>query len=390
MIYNSLKKLMNYVETKNFSGYDPYDILHSKINFSIFGKWGPIIATQIHKRNPINIRKLIGIQKTHNPKGMGLFLHAYSLMYRINQLPSIKEKMDFFFDWLSNNFSKGYSGYCWGLDFPYSPRRYFLPSYTPSIVVTAFVSLGIFEYYLVTKNPKAKEILRSSCDFLLNDLHITESKDNSICFSYTPIKKDIILNATMLGSRLLAINYYITQEKKLKEFAKKSMDFIINHQHSDGRWNYGIYENRKEKKQIDFHQGFILNSIFDYLQYAKDNNEKYRNALIKGCNYYYHNQFFENGQSIWRVPKKWPVDIHSQSQGIITFCKLSELSSNYLPFAKRIALWTINNMQNIKGYFYYQKNNFFTNKIPYMRWSQAWMMLALVTLINSTAIKNVK
>jgi len=34
-------------------------------------------------------------------------------------------------------------------------------------------------------------------------------------------------------------------------------------------------------------------------------------------------------------------------------------------------------MWSKKGYFYYQKHRFYTNKISYMRWSQAWMLLAI-------------
>jgi len=34
-------------------------------------------------------------------------------------------------------------------------------------------------------------------------------------------------------------------------------------------------------------------------------------------------------------------------------------------------------MQDNSGYFYYQKHKYFTNKISYIRWGQAWMMLAL-------------
>ena len=96
LIENSLSKLIRYIEASDYKGYDPYDILNSKLKFSIFGRWGPIIATQLHKRNPINIRKLMMIQKSYNPKGMGLLLHAYSLLYRIKPQPPIKEKMDFF------------------------------------------------------------------------------------------------------------------------------------------------------------------------------------------------------------------------------------------------------------------------------------------------------
>jgi hypothetical protein len=39
-------------------------------------------------------------------------------------------------------------------------------------------------------------------------------------------------------------------------------------------------------------------------------------------------------------------------------------------------------MQDKKGYFYYQKFPFFTNKISYMRWGQAWMLLAISSLLE--------
>jgi hypothetical protein len=37
-------------------------------------------------------------------------------------------------------------------------------------------------------------------------------------------------------------------------------------------------------------------------------------------------------------------------------------------------------MQDKEGYFYYQIYPLIINKIPYMRWGQAWMLLALSTL----------
>ncbi len=48
--------------------------------------------------------------------------------------------------------------------------------------------------------------------------------------------------------------------------------------------------------------------------------------------------------------------------------------------ARTIAEWTIKNMQDEKGFFYYQKWPMVTNKIPFIRWSQAWMLLALASL----------
>ena len=59
---------------------------------------------------------------------------------------------------------------------------------------------------------------------------------------------------------------------------------------------------------------------------------------------------------------------------------LKEFNDYYKDFAKTIAEWTIKNMQSPRGYFYYRKNKIITNKVSYMRWSQAWMMLALTEL----------
>ena len=75
-----------YVENENFKGYDPYDTLNSTLPFNWLGKWGPVLAIQFQKRNPLNIRPAIGIKKEHNPKAIGLFLHAYSIKY-------LKDKM---------------------------------------------------------------------------------------------------------------------------------------------------------------------------------------------------------------------------------------------------------------------------------------------------------
>ena len=49
--------------------------------------------------------------------------------------------------------------------------------------------------------------------------------------------------------------------------------------------------------------------------------------------------------------------------------------------AKKIAQWAIENMQDKEGYFYYQKTKWYTNRISYIRWSQAWMFYGLALLL---------
>ncbi|GAI24350.1 unnamed protein product, partial [marine sediment metagenome] len=61
------------------------------------------------------------------------------------------------------------------------------------------------------------------------------------------------------------------------------------------------------------------------------------------------------------------------------------------PEAKNIlektSIWIIKNMQMSNGAYRYKmtlnRGKVKTNDVPYMRWGQAWMLLGLVTALNS-------
>lgn len=91
--------------------------------------------------------------------------------------------------------------------------------------------------------------------------------------------------------------------------------------------------------------------------------------LANGCPKYYHNSLY-------------PIDIHGSAQGVVTCLTLARYDDQSIPLAKRIAKWAVENMQDDKGFFYYQKNRLYTNKTPYIRWSQAWMFYALSLLVD--------
>lgn len=378
-----IQLLEKYIHESLYMGYDPYDYMNTALGFFKKGKWAPVMGVQLLKRLPFNIRPLLGIKKGINPKGMGLLLKALGGVKGNENGSGSLYPEDQIFSWLKANQSKGYSGAAWGYNFDWPSQNGILKAYTPSVVVTAFVGAGIHEYYLKTKDPKAKELLVSTKKFVMKDLSFIEYQNDGF-FPYTQQSAGFCYNASLLGAELLARIYSVTGDKHLLEMIKKALNLVVKQQKADGHWNYSMnLKTGLEKVQIDFHQGFILCSIDNICKYAGFEDSLYREALSKGIEYYKTVQFYENGSSKWRIPKIWPVEIHNQAQGIITFSQLAYLDPSYLPFAKTIADWTIQNMQDKKGYFYYRKYRWFTNKIPFMRWSQAWMLLALVTLQNA-------
>lgn len=379
----SLEQLISWIETEEFMGYDPYDVLNSGFPFHWFGKWGPPVATQIHKRNPVNIRGIMGIKKEYNPKAMGLFLKAYCNLYEITKEYRYLEKANSLFSWLVKNFSEGYSGYCWGYNFPWATPKEYKPSYLPSVVVTSTVIDGIYEYYKQTKSENAKKIIHSAANYVLNDIPITNF-ENGHSFAYTHQSKGVCYNASLHAAEILD-RAKVTGKSIDKDLIEGAVMFVINRQKQDGSWYYSYNpDTDTERRQIDFHQGFILVSLYNILQ---NNNlsqrKKVSESISKGLEFYRDHQFTEEGQSFWRLPKKYPVDIHNQSQGILTFSIFNQWDRSNLKHAEIILNWTTRHMQDKTGYFYYRIHPFYTDKTPYIRWGQAWMLLAISEFIKN-------
>lgn len=384
LLRGSIQKLHLHCEKEGFKGYSLYDSHNSFIPFEKFGKTISFLTNQVVKRSPVNIRSLLGVKKGINPKGVGLFLHSYSLLVDrgIIEQEKAADLMKEKFLWLKENPSKNYSGYCWGYnyDWPRGDKSMF-HAYTPSVVVTAFICRGLMAYYKVTGEEYVKTMIKSACEFVKNDVACTITAEGR-CYSYTPAQTDLVINASLLAAEILAYDDYLSGETKYLKEVTEVLNFTLSQQNEDGSWYYCIFSNGKPKKQIDFHQGYVVDSI-DILTNLYDFDEpSYKNSMVKGIDFYFNNQFNKEGYAYWRIPTLWPIDIHNQSQAVLTLCRFSDLSEEYLPFALKVFRWTIKNMRSKSGRFYYQKYRFFTNKTDYLRWNQGWMLLAMTSLEN--------
>src|SRR5439155_25462290 len=75
-------------------------------------------------------------------------------------------------------------------------------------------------------------------------------------------------------------------------------------------------------------------------------------------------------------------DIHCAAQAIDTLAGFSEDDPECLELACRVAGWTIQNMQDKSGYFYYREYPMMKARIPMLHWGQATMFKALACLIE--------
>jgi len=377
LIQRSLERLEEWIEGNLWMGFDPHDALNSPIlrHLSFGNRILGILFLQSLKRCPVNVRLLLGIKKGYNPKGMGLFLSGYLKKHQLTGDKSDMAKAEFFIKWIRENSSKGYNGYCWGYNFDWPNRSFFAPAGTPTAVNTSFIGSAFVDAYEITGRKELLDVARSACDFLLEDLNII-SNDKGTYFSYTPLDKRCVHNVNALVAALLAKVHSHSGEAELLGYAREAMNFTISCQHPDGSWPYG--EGRTEHWIDNFHTGFVLEALADFISYSGINDFA-RQLQIGYC--FFRDNFFYDGAPKYYHDRLYPIDIHSVAQAVLTFLKLRKLDPQALSMAHKIAAWGIGNMQDATGYFHYQIHRFYRIKIPYIRWGQAWMYKALANLI---------
>lgn len=384
------EKLYNYCESENFAGYDPFDALGSRIFQKMPLKktaLARLIWLQTVKRSPVNLRPLLKIEKGTNVKGIALFALAELARFRTNQVTRHTENAEQLLRILESlkiqipNTKTQIPKTAFGYNFDWQSRAFFAPVGTPTIVPTAFAARAFLEGYQIFKDENYLQIVKEICNFILEDLNRSFESETKICFSYTPLDRSVIFNASLLAGECLAEVGKIVNEEHLLETAAKTARFVINRQKENGAWAYG---SKLRHAWIDnFHTAYILLSLFRLQKIVPNLENETKKPIEKGLNFWLENFFLDDGTPKYYDKQTYPIDIHSASAAIVALCELDEFDKRCLPLAEKVAAWTIENMRDEQGFFYYQKRRIQTVKIPFIRWSQAWTAYALATLIEN-------
>jgi hypothetical protein len=373
------QKLWAYCLNNDFSGYDPYDALNSRLMSK--GPWARsrlvrLVATQGLKRLPINIRPLLLIPRNQNPKALGIFLKA---ALRLSSAGTIEE--DGVTAYLIKRIRElrteegNYSG--WGYSFPWQTRTILVPRGAPNLVCTVFVADALLDAYDALGSRECLEMTRVAVEYISNELFWSDEKSAGFCYP-RPGLKEHIYNADLLGAALLARMAQVSGDKKYLEQAMAVARYATSCQNEDGSWYYG---ERPESRWIDnFHTGYNLMALKGLKKYAK--TDEFDVVIRKGFDFYCQHFFRKDGAPKYFHNRVYPIDSHCLAQSIITLEALKGLNTGAHEVALAALGWGLKNMWSSQGYFYYQKNHFYTNRILYMRWTEAWMLLALSELLT--------
>jgi hypothetical protein len=381
IVTQSLDGLEAHLDAERFLGYDPYDALSSPI-FRLpvlrSAKWLRIAAEQALKWSPLNFRPLLGIRKGYNPVSVAFVLEASAYRARVDRERTTfyRERAADCIAELAQLRTEGYSGDCWGYPFDWEARYGRLPAGTPTIVATGIVTNSLFVAYRLLGLESAFEMCESAARFVVEDLPRTGGADGTFCWGYFPGDTQRVLNATMKGARLCAQVNSVTGNDHYRRLATETAGFVANHQREDGSWPYAIGDTRRWAD--NFHTAYVLDAFDSYERCSGDS--AFRDVKERGWTYYRGNFFLSDQIPKYYPDKVYPIDATASAQSLLTLCRFGDVDT-----AARVAEWTVREMQCRDGHFAYQVRRRYVVRIPYMRWSSAYMYAGLSRLACALA-----
>jgi hypothetical protein len=378
-IRESVQKLEAWIRARDYAGYEPFDLMNSPY----VGGWARrfpfyLIVRQYGRRFAgLNIRKALRVPISKNCKALGLILSGYCDLIHCGE--NWKEEANYLKVELRRLRSPGEADFCWGYDWDAISFRAenVMPAFSPNAVTTFFCADALLDMAELLDDWEALEMAESAGRFFVTRLNRSVDRRNEVCFSYTPGDRTRIFNSSALVSAFLTRLWATTGLEEYLSLAKQGLQHVVNQQLPNGGWYYG---SSGRQKWIDsFHTAYNLDCLLAYRRLTGESS--FDDSIHRGYSYYERTFFPPTGPSYYS-DRPFPIDIHCCAQAILTFCNFGTKYATAKGKAMDVAEWTVDHMQGTDGTFFYQRHRLWTNRTPYMRWSQGWMFKALSRLLR--------
>ena len=383
-LLDSAAAVEGWVEANSYRGYEPFDGLSSPLRALTFGNlFAERVLQQAVRQSPVNIRPLIGIRPLDSTKGRGMMAWGYLLLNRIGQGQEYWTKAVDCLRWLDAHPSPKFEKHSWANYFDFSSRGGAYHKDDSIIVWTSMIIQAYIEAFEQSQDQWFLDVATSASEWIMSLPR--ERTGRGDCLSYFAHEQESIHNANMLGAAALARASLHTGRRDYVDVAASAMRYSCERMLSNGAWWYA--EDQQHQWIDNFHTGYNLDSLKAYMEYSGDTT--YSGHLSRGLGYFKDHFIEASGRPKYYHDRAYPIDIQCASQAIDTLSNFGAEDPESLSLAVRVADWTICNMQDKGGFFYYRKYPFgVTARTPMLHWGQATMFKALAHLVSRMSVKD--
>lgn len=352
MLSNEL--IEKYLLTDDLSTYDPYDIWKTSLGIRVKQLYyknkylglipaGVLTIYDLYINNSLRI----GYKKQEYPIVRSQAALALLNLYKKDSKKIYLEYAKKHIDWLLENSSKGYSGYCWGTGFKIVISDTLIyDENVPFSTNTPYILEALYEYYQVTKDIIIFEVIQSIYDFYEKDLVVLQEDENILITSYGPIKDRVVTNAVSYTMFAYSIFYKLFENKEyIAQKIEKMMNFVALVQREDGSWLYAPYDSGSF---IDcFHSAFVLKNI---IKTCENTEIELKSEIVNSGYKYIKENFLDESSGLF---KRFSI---SNKPSLTKFDLYDNAEMLYLSKLVNDGALSISLEKNIETYFHSYKN----------------------------------
>lgn len=370
-----------------WAGYNKHDALNSPLLGRLFGasRWTRLLAIQAVMRAPVDLRPLLRVPRTRNPKGIGLFAHALLDLHAADGRPGDLAEAEGLLDWLLGHPAEGFRGLSWGYPYPWQDVGFFAPRGLPNRVVTSWIGLAFAEAVRSTGRAAYREALPRIAEFLLEEPRVLHESPEELCLTYVPDPSVswAVMDVPALMGAFLAEAGELLGRGDLAEAAGRLVRWAVRRQTGYGAWFYTHPPGDSHITHDNYHTAIILDCLDRYRRASGD--ESVAPAYRRGLDYYRDHLFTPAWAPRWRNDREYPHDVHGAASAVLCFVRAARRDPTWWEPAQGVLRWTLDELYDPRGFFYYQRTRRRTKRFLLLRWANGWMSRALAAVVRAAA-----
>jgi len=368
------EELARALAAEDYAGWDPYDALSSPLV-------GRLARTQLLRRTaiqtlrrlPVNPRPALRIPRVQHAKALALLASAHARLAALDSGERYGEVAADLADRLASGAIVTSEGAGWGYDFDVQTRWGYYRRGQPNAVVTSFAAHALLDVDELRGTSAHRELVGRAVDYAIGPLR-TEQGGQSF-FAYFAGSRVPIHNASVLVASFVARG----GGDEARAAAAGPIRYTLERQRPDGSWPYG--EGPRLGWVDGFHTGFVLQGLARW--HARAGDDAAAEALRRGLGYYVERLIDPDGAARASDRRRYPIDAHAAGTALAAFAELRAYDDRCLPTARRVLAWTLEHLRRPDGRFAYRRGRVIRNSVPYVRWSDAHVLLGLAELARA-------